>query len=371
MADKQQLIAGLRLYNTNGVGAASYIKLVEQHGSEEKALDALNHINKVSNWSVDRATQELEQCQRKGIVLLHYSDEEYPQALKSLNDFPPLLYAKGNLQALNQQMNAAIVGARSASLYGCKMASKIAYDLAEKGVCIISGMARGIDGAAHQGALLAQGEKGVSVAVLGTGVDVIYPIENSEIYNQIQENGCIISEFALGSEGLATNFPRRNRIISALSQAVLVVEAGMKSGSLITADYAMKQGKFLFAVPGTPSSANASGSNYLIKKGAMLAESAQDILPYILKAQQMPKQEYTKPRQKVLVFENNDVKFSSDDEKQKTGSLTDYLTVDGVLVDELIRLTGKDSTTIAAEILELELNGTAQRLSGGRVALIK
>ena len=138
MADQQQLIAGLRLYNTPGVGAASYIKLVELHGNEEKAIEALSKINKTSKWSVERAIQELDKCRENDITLLHYQDEEYPQALKSLPDFPPLLYAKGNLSVLNHPQNVAIVGARSASVYGCKMATQIACDLAEKNVCIIS-----------------------------------------------------------------------------------------------------------------------------------------------------------------------------------------------------------------------------------------
>ena len=142
MASIEQLISALRLYGTHGIGAARYLQLVELHGNETAAISALEETGKYQTGSRKQAEETIEQCQRKGIVLLHYSDEEYPQALKSLNDFPPILYAKGNLQALNQQMNTAIVGARSASLYGCKMASKIAYDLAEKGVCIISGMAR-------------------------------------------------------------------------------------------------------------------------------------------------------------------------------------------------------------------------------------
>ena len=371
MADDRQLIAGLQLYNTPGIGAAKYVKLVELYGSEEEALNALSQIDKASEWSVERAIQELEQCRQKGIVLLHYQDDDYPQALRALNDFPPLLYAKGNLDALNQPKNVAIVGARSASVYGCKMAMQIAGDLAEKGVCVISGMARGIDGAAHQGAMFASSGQGLTIAVLGTGVDVIYPSSNVDIYNKIAVNGCIISEFPLGTEGVSANFPRRNRLISALSQAVLVVEAGLKSGSLITAKFAIKQGKALVAVPGIPANSNSAGTNHLIKKGAILAEGANDILPYLQKVSTSVPKEYSKPKQKVLVFENNDVKFSTIDEKDSNQSLISFLTVDGILIDDLIRATGKDAATLANEILDLELNGQVRRLSGGKIALIK
>ncbi len=372
MANKEQLISALRLYGTSGIGAASYMRLVELYGSEEKAVAELEKSAKYRPWSIDRAENELRQCQEKGIVLLHYSDKEYPQALsKNLKDFPPLLYAKGNLNALNAPLNVAIVGSRSASVYGCKIATQTACELAEKGVCIISGMARGIDGASHQGAMFANCGQGSTVAVLGTGVDVVYPPSNLDIYNKIMVNGCIISEFSLGTEGIAGNFPRRNRLIAGLAQAVLVVEAGLKSGSLITADLALKQHKLLFAVPVTPANSSASGTNQLIKKGALLAEGANDILPHLTSIKTSPRTEYSKPKQKVLVFENNDVKFSAEDKKNNLPSLISFLTVDGVQIDDLIRATGKDASVLASEILDLELSGEVRRLSGGRIALIK
>ena len=226
-------------------------------------------------------------------------------------------------------------------------------------------MARGIDGAAHSGALMAN--LGSTVAVLGTGVDVIYPFENKDIYERIAQRGCIISEFPLGTQGNTLNFPRRNRIIAGLSQAVLVVEAGMKSGSLITADLAIKQGKTLFAVPGTPDVSRSSGTNYLIKKGAYLAEGAKDIIPYLKEDHNLPQK--LRPQQKVLVFANNDVKFSEN--VSVKSSLVDFLSVDGVDIDELVRLSGMSASALAAEILELELNGVVRRLSGNKIALAK
>lgn len=369
MATQTDIINALRLINTSGIGAVAYYRMIATHGSEQAALAALAAIGRTS-WSIERARQEIELCAAQGIKILLYNDPEYPSVLKNISDYPPVLYVKGNPQALNLPRNIAIVGSRAASSNGCRIAARIAEELAQHQIGIISGMARGIDSAAHCGALTAQG--GLTVAVLGTGVDVIYPDENHNLYEQIAEHGCVISEFPLGTSGLAANFPRRNRIISGLSQGVLVVEAGLKSGSLITADYAIKQGKMLFAVPGTPDVSRSSGSNFLIKKGAVLADCADDIL---LALKQHPTQSFmqnSQAQQKVLVFADNDVKFSKNEKENDIDSpLAEFLTVDGVDIDELIRLTGQNSSTVANQILELELSGVVRRISGNKIALIK
>ncbi|MBQ9235230.1 MAG: DNA-processing protein DprA [Alphaproteobacteria bacterium] len=369
MADKQKIIAALRLLGTPRIGVSSYMKLVREYGSEEAALQMLARMGKYAPAPVEQAEDVWRYCADNHINILHYADSAYPQALKSLDDFPPLLYAKGRIDLLNPLKSAAIVGARSASINGCKIASSIAAELASSGVCIISGMARGIDTASHSGALSV--EKGATVAVLGTGVDVIYPPENVEIYHRLSEQGCIISEFPLGTGGIAGNFPRRNRIIAALSQVVLVVEAGLKSGSLITADCAVKQGKVLFAVPGTPDASKSSGANYLIKKGAYLAEDAADILPYIKEMRPSSPAQCATPQQKVLVFENNDVNFSDNEDNDIASDLLSCITLDGVSIDDLIRLTKRSFTDVSSEILELEIQGKVQRRSGNRVALVK
>jgi len=368
VAESSEIISALQLINTPGIGPSSYFKLIEEYGSEEVAVSALLKSGK-HPWSVEQAQTELSTCQANNIKIILHTDTDYPQQLKSLSDYPPLLYLKGNLETLKFNRSIAIVGSRSASVNGCKIASHIAQELAQQNVCIISGMARGIDTAAHCGALSTSGNQGSTIAILGTGIDVIYPPENKQLYENIAVNGCILSEFPLSTQGNTINFPRRNRLIAGLSQAVLVVEAGLKSGSLITADFAMKQGKPLFAVPGTPDVSKSSGSNLLIKKGAHLADCAQDIFPF-LKAifpGDFPKK--VKPQQKVLVFANNDVNYSSNDKTDS--SLVDLLTVDGVDIDELIRLTGKSAAALSAEISELEISGIIRRLSGNRIALIK
>ena len=230
-------------------------------------------------------------------------------------------------------------------------------------------MARGIDTSAHKGAMYAKDGLGVTVAVLGTGLDIIYPEENKELFEQIGINGCVISEMPLGTLASAKQFPRRNRIIAALSEAVVVVEAGLKSGSLITAEFAQEQGKTLFAVPGTPGESRAEGANMLIKKGAKLAENAADILPFLKGNKNLSSEKKTTAKQKVLVFENNDDNFSK--QKNKPQNWVDFLTVDGTDIDELIRISGLDAQTMAAEILEKELAGFVRRCPGNKVALIR
>ena len=364
MVETDKIISALRLINTPKIGAVAYFKILNKYGNEDDAISALEKIGRTP-WSIERAQLELENCYSAGIDIIPYSDEQYPVILKNISDPPPLLYVKGNIKALHFSRSIAIVGSRSASINGRHLAEEIAHDLANKDVCIVSGMARGIDASAHHGALTS--DIGSTVAVLGTGVDVIYPPENRELYNQIAEKGCIISEFPLKTLGSPTNFPRRNRIIAGLSQAVLVVEAGLNSGSLITAQHAMKQAKPIFAMPGTPDFSHSSGSNMLIKKGAYLVENAMDIWPHLQKSKILPPN--ITPKQKVLVFPNNDVKFSKNENIDS--SLVDFLTVDGVDIDELIRLTGKTAAELFALISELELGGVVRRVSGNRIALIK
>lgn len=367
MATSDEIINLLRLLNTVGIGSVTCHRLIAEYGSAEAAVAALLHLGKPVQ-PLEQAQAEYDSCLAADIAIILADDDTYPQQLKTLNDYPPLLYAKGNISTLSFSRSVAIVGSRSASINGCKIAATIAHDLATQDVCIISGMARGIDSAAHLGALSST-KQFPTVAVLGTGIDVVYPPENTELYNQIAQNGCLISEYPLTTQGNSINFPRRNRLIAALSQAVLVVEAGLKSGSLITADYAMKLNKPLFAVPGTPDFSKASGSNHLIKKGAWLADCAQDILSHLTPAKPQVVPKFTQPRQKVLVFANNDVNFSTN--QTTNSSLIDLLTIDGVDIDELVRLTGKPAAAIFAEISELEISGIVQRLSGNRVALIK
>ena len=367
MASKEDIISALRLINTDRIGPVKFYQLVDEFGSPEKAVAFLEKNSKQKPWSIEQAEEELVKAQKLGVTILLYSDNEYPQALKNDKNSPPILYVKGDVNTLTYDRAIAIVGGRSASITGRKTAAKIAMEMTDANVCVISGMARGIDTSAHKGAMYAQNQTGKTIAVLGTGIDVVYPPENKEVYEQIAKQGCIISEFLIGTKANTSNFPRRNRTVAALSEGVLVVEASNNSGSLITAQYGIDMQKIIFAVPGTPGESRTQGSNSLIKNGAILVENASDILPFLKGNKKVEQQSLEQYVQKNLVFENNDDNYIEQEKTPET--LTDYLTVDGVHIDELIRLTGKSASEIAVEIVELELSGIVERRAGNKIAL--
>jgi len=221
--------------------------------------------------AVDRLLSKID---KEGIRVLTLESPDYPSNLKNIYDPPPVLYLKGSLLP-DDTLALGVVGSRTATAYGLKTAQELALGLASRGITVVSGMARGIDTMAHTGALAGGGR---TIAVLGSGIDVVYPPENKRLYEKIQKSGAVISEFIPGTKPLAGNFPARNRIISGLSLGVIVVEAAEKSGSLITADFALEQGREVFAVPGNISSGQSVGTNNLIKQGAKIVTRIEDIL---------------------------------------------------------------------------------------------
>jgi DNA processing protein len=270
-----------------GMGAMSFKKLYEAAGSldgiftlEPRVLTGIPRLAKtVPPALTDKkylklADVEIEKARKGGARLLTVLDDDYPALLKAIPDPPAILYVKGALPS-DDTLTAGIVGSRIASLYGTKMAGTIARDLAAAGVAVISGLAKGIDGAAHEGALEA---RGITVGVLGGGLNKLYPPENAELAERMAENGAVISEFPMDWPSLPENFPLRNRIISGLSRGVLVVEAKEKSGALITVDAALEQGREVWAVPGNADSLRSAGTNKILKQGAKLVTSAADIL---------------------------------------------------------------------------------------------
>ena len=275
---------------------------------------------------------------------------------------------------MNSPLTLAVVGARNASINGRKTAAKIACELTSNQVLIISGMARGIDSAAHKGALHALNQQGPTLAVLGTGVDVVYPPENQDLYQKIIDNGAVISEFPLGTGPQPNNFPRRNRIVAALAQGTLVVEATARSGSLITARLALEQGRDIFAVPGSPLDQRAQGPNRLIKDGANLVESAEDILNILLLNNNRRIRPFIKPRTQDLFAAPIDISEKTADIPQQSSaadSLLNLLDFEGVYVDEIIRRSGLDASSLSLLLLELEMDGKIERRAGNKVALIK
>ncbi|MBD3309001.1 DNA-protecting protein DprA [candidate division KSB3 bacterium] len=270
-----------------GVGAVNFRKLLNALGSPEHVFSAsistLMRIpgihektaRKIKQFGFpDHVARELEAIKTHQVTIITLEDPEYPEQLKTIFDPPPLLYVKGHPLRRHEPM-IAVVGCRKASTYGRTVTEKLCGELAVKGLTVISGMARGIDSAAHRGTLKAGGR---TIAVLGCGVDVVYPPENTPLYREIIEKGSVISEFPMHTKPDRGNFPARNRVISGMSLGTVVVEAGNHSGALITADTALEQGRDVFAVPGNVTSAGSKGTNRLIKQGATLIEHADDVL---------------------------------------------------------------------------------------------
>lgn len=373
-------LAALRLARTHGIGPVNYRRLLKRYGDAETALDALSSLSGAKHLkltSIDAAERELAAIERAGARLFLLGDASYPDILARIADPPPALMATGRLELL-QNPACAIVGSRNASAIGLRLARDLGAQLGSQGFTIVSGLARGIDGAAHQGAL-ATG----TIAVVAGGVDHIYPPEHADLHHEIAETGLVLSETPLGTKPTARDFPRRNRIISGLSLGTLVVEAAMKSGSLITARLAGEQGREVMAVPGSPLDPRAKGTNHLLREGAHLVESAEDAAGLLSQVRiPLPPDEV---RDLELDFApsgraglgaagvDTPVEFPAgapsapDDRPARSRSLMDLISPVPVSVDELARQSGKAAGQVQAEILELELSGHVVQLAGGRV----
>ena len=359
----------LRLSGTSGIGPITFHKLLARYKTAEKALEALPDLQKKGGgkshpkiMSRDAATKELHALEKRGGKLLCACEADYPLALSAIDDAPPVLRVMGNLDVLAQQ-TVGIVGARNASLNGRKFTHKLARDLGEAGCVIASGLARGIDTSAHEGSL-ATG----TIAVVAGGVDVIYPKENTGLYGTIlDQGGLIIAENALGTQPTAQHFPRRNRIVSGLSAGVVVVEATVRSGSLITARLAAEQGRDVFAVPGFPSDPRASGPNKLLKDGATLVENAQDILSQISQFEPTTVPNGLFEEKQELDWTN----APAEPDNTERDKITSLLSHQPVSVDEIVRTCHVNISGVQTVLLELELAGRLSRLPGNRVSLIE
>ena len=336
-----------------GLGAESYRRLLSAFGSPQQIYAApASHLCQIVGAKTSGLIAEgpdevvlapaLEWLAQPGNSLVTLADETYPKALLEIPDPPPLLYVKGHLDLLNQP-TIAIVGSRNATPQGLKNSEAFSEALSNTGWCVASGLALGIDGAAHRGALRG---KGSTLAVVGTGLDIVYPARHRELAHDICERGTIISEFALGEPSKASNFPRRNRIISGLSRGVLVVEANLESGSLITARLAAEQGRDVFAIPGSIHSPLSKGCHRLIKQGAKLVDSIHDILEEL----------------GVVPISHAPAETSN----AADHPLLQQMGYDAVSQDTLIQLSGLTSNQLSAMLLTLELEGKIASLPGGR-----
>ncbi len=360
--------ARIRLALTQNVGAITFRDLLARFGTAVEALDSLpqmaaasgrKHLNIPSLSSIE---PKLDALKAFGGELVVLGDKNYPEILAATDDAPPFLTAKGRLELLAND-SIAIVGARNASAMGQKFSRMIASALGKAGLVITSGLARGIDGAAHTGAL----ETG-TVAVLGGGLDVYYPPENHALQDKISETGLLLSEHFLGTRPQANHFPRRNRIISGLSLGIMVVEAALRSGSLITARLAGEQGRDVFAVPGSPLDPRSSGANKLIRDGAILVESVEDILDAIQNRSRTTPHEMKAPASIFEESKNPDpVKAAEVDGARSI--IAELLAPSPIGIDELVQISKLPSAIVMHVILELELAGTAARHAGGKVSL--
>lgn len=374
MAAENKILDYIQLINSANIGPVTFYKLLRQYGSAEAALAALPAGRRT--FSRSAAQKEFELARRQNTKLLAFDDPEYPENLRAAEDAPPVIYVRGQINCLRQPLSLSIVGARNASLNGRKLASQISCELTSQGIMIVSGMARGIDTAAHKGAMFALNRTGSTVAILGTGIDIAYPAENQKLCEQIAGQGAVISEFPLGTEPSAGNFPRRNRIVSALTDGTLVVEASLHSGSLITARLALEQGRDVFAVPGFPTDERSAGPNKLIKDGAFLVENAEDILNVLSadarrKIPRTPRPVQTDLFVKPLDKESKTADIPDTASPDRETDILSLLTPAGVYVDELIRVSGLDSAAVSLRLLELEMEGRIERQVGNKVALIK
>ena len=293
----------------------------------------------------ETAEQECEAVLKNGVRVVDFLSEEYPKILLEIPDFPPYLYVRGTLRSA--EPSVAVIGSRRASVSGLSITERLARDLALHGITVISGMARGIDTAAHRGAIKGNGR---TVAVLGSGLDILYPPENRKLFDEVACQGAVVSEFPLGTAPLAENFPRRNRIISGLARGVLVVEAVENSGSLITAQYALEQGREVFAVPGNINYPGSRGTNRLIKEGATLVENADDIIVGL-------------PHRAAPVAEESQPATSFSLTPQETSIFT-LLAESPLHIDEITVKCGLTVGEVSAMLLRLELKGAVTRLPG-------
>ncbi len=359
--DSSELKNWLALYTVPTIGPVRFTALVKHFGSPEKVLSAsarelseLPDIGSViasnikSKVSWDMAEEQVRRVEKNQVKVITFQDENYPEDLKSIYDPPPFLFVKGEIK--KEDRNAvAIVGCRSASVYGKRITERIGRELAKNGITVVSGLARGIDSIAHLSALK---EGGRTLAVFGSGLDVIYPPENKKLAGEIISHGAIISEFFMGTPPEAPNFPRRNRLISGLSLGVVIVEAGVKSGALLTAGCALEQNREVFAIPGNLGSKNSEGTNSLIKQGAKLVTKVEDILEEL---------KITRHGDKSSAVQSEpDLTLLSETEKNIFKLISDE-------PNHIDKIAGQASVGVSqalSTLLSLELKGLVKQLSG-------
>lgn len=361
MAEPGGRIAKLRLIRTQNVGPVTYRQLIARFGTAEHAIEALPSLaarggnRELRVADARQAERELAAIEKLGATALFVDEPGYPPLLRAIDTAPPMIVYRGHLH-LATRPTVALVGARNASAAACRFARGLGQAIADEGVSVVSGLARGIDTAAHLGALA-----GGTIAVIASGIDIVFPPENAELQERIAEQGLLIAEQPPGTEPRARHFPYRNRIIAGLSQGTVVIEAAPKSGSLITARMAAEMGREVMAVPGSPLDPRAQGCNQLIREGATLVQSAADILEAL---RPIDPRNLAQPQ---LDFGGGPAPLDASDAER--GAVLALLGPTPAPVDELIRLSGLAPGIVQTVLLELELAGRLERHAGGRVSL--
>lgn len=360
MADPRE--PQLQLLRSARIGPITYRQLLSRFGTAKAALAALPSLAARGGGKppiiapLDAIRREIARVDQLGAEYLFLGSPEYPPLLAALDSAPPALILRGR-KALLAETTVAMVGARNASAAACRFARSLALDLANAGAVIVSGLARGIDTAAHQGAL-----RGGTIGVIASGIDIHFPPENRDLQERLAQEGLVLTEQPPGTEPLARYFPARNRIIAGLSLGTVVVEAAPRSGSLITARLATEAGREVMAVPGSPLDPRAQGCNLLIREGATLVQSAEDIL----EAVQPIDPRARRVRSPVSGYREEGYDDASDSER---GRITDLLGPVAVPIDEIVRQSSLSAPLVQSVLLELELAGRLERHSGGRVSL--
>lgn len=366
-----KLLDTLRLIRSKNVGNYAFFEAIKIFGSAKNALNSLPNIltqsqkPKFALCSVEAAKQEIEKCKQLGVQIIAYDDPSYPTLLHHLgHNRPPILMCIGNLSLLNR-LSVAVVGSRTASLNGLGLTTKLVRQLGELCITIVSGLALGVDTAAHKASL----ETG-TIAVLGCGVNKIFPPRNKELYYQIAEKGLLVSTLPIDTPPLAHNFPARNQYISGLSLGTLVVEAKAKSGSLITAEHALQQGRDVFAVPGSPNDSGSAGANKLLKSGAILVEDIADMVECINKW----KNDFNFLQEdRLSVSTSQPVVLNDDllrDAKDLKAQILPLLSTTPISYNLLRQHLSCSDKLLALALLELELIGKIQRLAGNKIKLL-
>lgn len=358
---KEEKFARLRLFRSESIGARSFWQLIKKYSSALESLKALRENSqkyKICESCVIK--KEIEDTQKCGAEFVFFEDDLYPPLLREIADAPPVLTFLGSrekLKEFNKKHLISIVGARNSSIIANKLCRQIVEDLGRNDIVIVSGMARGIDSEAHK-ASIATG----TIAVLASGIDVIYPPENKKLYEEIKENGIIFAEMPVGIQPQGHLFPRRNRIIAGLSSGTVVIEAAKQSGSLITAKFALEYNRDVFAVPGFPLDIRSEGGNNLLKQGAVLTLSSQDILDRVF-----PRE----TEQKSLLFDSSTAFFEANGFKTEEihEKILNLLSFTPITVDELISALGVSPQEILPILTELEIKNKIARISGQKIVL--